>query len=227
VLQSQTSNPTIDIDNTSYSEVDGAMYYNSSSDSFVCGENGNWVACTGQVFSQTGAISSLISSTSADQTFNYTTGGAIDYTPPTNDCQPGVQYLIYASGTYNQEGSNDGFYLNLYSGTTEVEKTAIAGSELANNSTNGEWNYTATITCWSTTSVTHSASATTALTGTAAAGPAFTSNQYDTWAGNNPMTGVPGTNWTNGGAIALESHLGGATTTHLWMNQFSVQRVGP
>jgi hypothetical protein len=208
-------------------EADGGMFYDANSDSFQCGENGAWQACTGQVFSQIGAISSNITATATDQTFNYTTGGAIEYTPPTNDCQPGVQYLISASGTYNQEGTNVGWTLDLYSGTTTVDTATIKGAQLAQNSTDGEWNYSATITCWSTTSVTHTVSVTTTLTANAVSGPAFTSGNAESWGGTNTMVGAPSTNWTNGGAIALKSHLGGSSTPHLWMEQFSVQRVGP
>ncbi len=51
-------------------EVDGAMYYNSNSGSFRCGQSGSWVSCIGGLLSSNTAASSAVANTTTETNFD-------------------------------------------------------------------------------------------------------------------------------------------------------------
>jgi N-acetylneuraminic acid mutarotase len=86
-------------DGTDPTGVEGAMYYNSDSESFRCYRNTSWVACTGGMVFSTTAPSSAIASTASETNFNQT------YTVPANECKIGHVYRVTAQGIFSSTGT--------------------------------------------------------------------------------------------------------------------------
>jgi hypothetical protein len=80
-------------------EVDGAMYYNSSTKNFRCGQSGFWTNCIGGLLSSSTAVSSTISNcgTGGTACASFSNSGV---TIPANYCVPGRVIHLFASGWY-------------------------------------------------------------------------------------------------------------------------------
>lgn len=119
--------------------VDGAMYYNSASQTFRCYQNG-WRACIG------GAVKTLttaqtISNTASETSF--TSGYAI----PANSCLPGRVYRLMAEGTYNTAATAPNITSRVYAGTTSLMSATVASTV---SMTNRLWTLKADVTCLTT-----------------------------------------------------------------------------
>lgn len=88
-------------------EVDGAMYYNSSTKSFRCGVDTVWVSCVGGLLTSTTAITSTVTNTTTDTAFSPS------YTLPANYCQSGRVLHITASGVLSSYVAGTGNELQL------------------------------------------------------------------------------------------------------------------
>src|SRR4029077_17065563 len=104
-------------------QVNGAMYYNVTDNSFRCGENGVWRSCLGGLVNSSTAASSAISNTNS--LTNFSGGTNNSYGILANDCQPGVTYLITAQGVYSTTGTPTlALYLNEDGTATSLANTA-------------------------------------------------------------------------------------------------------
>ena len=192
---------------TEPTEYDGAMYYNSSMNSFRCGQNGVWVSCTGLVYSYTS------SSGKVNNQPNETAVGP-SYTLPYNDCQPGVVYQISMSGYYDTNNSVKAHIYLMENGNNILEGT-INSEDTGTHS----WNGYMTITCRSTTAV-------------MGAGQWFLSGQSPAIIACNGTctSSIAWSNDTGGDSLQLavqwNSALGGSGLG-LDVEQFIVQRLGP
>jgi hypothetical protein len=94
-------------------EVDGAMYYNSSSNSFRCGEGGIWVSCVGGLLTASTAIASTVSNTTTETAFSKT------FDLPANYCANGRVLRLTANGLYSAL-TNSNFTIKVKLGSTVV-----------------------------------------------------------------------------------------------------------
>ena len=190
--------------------VDGAMYYNSTDNSFRCGENGVWRSCVGGLANASTAASSSITATSIT---NFGGGTNNSYTVLANDCQTGVTYLITAQGTYTSTSATPKLTLSLDEDGTSVV-LATSGTMTVAATTAG-WQLSAQMVCDSTTSVEVQGQVTVG-TSTTAAGEALLDNTAtETWTTSSHTLYI-GATWS--------SSTGSPSAT---MRQLIVQREGP
>jgi hypothetical protein len=150
MLSQSSSNPTIEQDNATVSTVSGAMYYNSTLNSFRCGYGTAWVSCTGLVNAQTGATNTL-SATGSGVWATFSSGTNYTYTLPANDCQAGVVYDITAAGLYSNVATFkvktslyvDSLGTNLAAGTPSAQDP----TDGVHNASSFGWIMHAEITC--------------------------------------------------------------------------------
>ena len=194
-------------------EFDGGMYYNSATESFMCGQHGSWSDCTGLVQATTTTSAGEGGNTS-EHAFGQT------WTIPQNDCAAGVVYHIIASG-YADSGTA-GYALTFNIQDTNVATSAVQdiASGTPHNGTDSEWEVDALITCRGSNQVMVSGQA------------------YDQWAGGStgtsnfgPITGADETpatlyNDANGDKIGLSIQWGTNNSSEAYETQFTVQRLG-
>jgi hypothetical protein len=199
---------------TAPTEVDGGMYYNSSSNSFRCGQNGAWVSCDGLVDATTAVSPTNITGTSL-------TSFGQPYAIPANDCQPGVVYLVTASGYFQIANTNSSVTLALEENGVQLsaQQSAVFNNATYTiaygTATKYEWLYNATITCWATNEVMISS-----VSHFGNPAPQFTNDAYGV--GNTTYIA-----WTNNAPLALYGSWNTNAGTGLYMNEFVVQRLGP
>jgi hypothetical protein len=82
-------------------EVDGAMYYNSSMGGFRCGVSGTWQSCIGGLLKANTSVQAgdTISNTTSETNF------ATNYTIPANYCVPGRVIRLTATGVWSANGT--------------------------------------------------------------------------------------------------------------------------
>jgi hypothetical protein len=204
---------------TDPTEVNGAMYYNTSSNGFRCGHDNVWVNCDDLSFATTAQ-----STTSDDSTTEGGTNANFGqpYTIPANDCQAGVVYQVTASGYFEPSNSTSVYLiLNLEDGTNNLLADGVAAGDHSvtltgyTSNTPYEWILSATITCESTTSVMVASEVQFGTTG---------SNVDDTAMG----AGLTSTlTWANNTTLQVEGWWSATNTNLLYMNQFNVVRMGP
>jgi hypothetical protein len=144
--KSSTGDPT---------EVNGAMYYNASTNNFRCGVAGTWENCIGGLMasSSPGVTDSNCSTLCAA----LATGTGLY---PANYCVAGRVIQIIASGVYSSTASSPTLSLSLYIGTNTLKASdtvlgatgtaATAGAATAQ--TNDGWSMDVYLYCVSTTS---------------------------------------------------------------------------
>jgi hypothetical protein len=192
------------------SGINGAMYYNSTAQSFRCYQNGVWDACDGLVNSTT-SISTNVTATSS------TTFGQA-YTVPANDCQAGVVYLVTAFGYFTEPATHQSMTLTLVGGGSTL-LSMNGGGGIANLPTSGSanWYFNATITCYTSSTVMVSGQASWGTSGSSTVDSADGAAQTATQT------------WTNTSSTSLDVQGNWNTTagTTYKMTQFVVQRLGP
>jgi hypothetical protein len=220
-----TPSPTLlllDQTSSTPTEIDGGMYYNPSDDGFECGENGTWDGC-----------SSLVESTTAQSSTNVTSTGAIEsfgqpYTEPANDCEPGVVFLIHASGYYQEGGGGAPFPVSLYLSqdgnellqwTSLIYSMTAAGTVAKIAAGHGyNWNLDSTITCDSTT---------TAMVAGTASFQDYGDTSNASGGTFGAQTGAITWSAAGGSTIDIGGTWVGTSSTTFKMNQFAVQRLAP
>ena len=112
VLDSQTgssNDPT---------EVDGAMYYNATTKTFRCGVDGTWQSCTGLMYSNASASSSVNSCTNNCAAFS--TNAAV----PANYCQTGRVIKMLGDGYYSIGSTASSLQFGVYYGTSSTSASS-------------------------------------------------------------------------------------------------------
>jgi hypothetical protein len=126
-------------------EVDGAMFYSTTSRSFICGENGAWVSCLGGLRDSSTATSQLTGT--GDTNFS---GSGNQYTVPANDCVAGRVYRVTAYGTYtNGSTATNGTWKWKFGATT----ISTLGPTALTTSTTAQWKLEGQITCIDSTHI--------------------------------------------------------------------------
>lgn len=93
--------------------TDGAMYYNSATRSFRCGQGSIWVSCAGGLLSSNTAPSSAVASTATETNFD------LNYSLPANYCVLGRVIRWTAQGVYSTTGAPT-LILRLKAGSTTL-----------------------------------------------------------------------------------------------------------
>ncbi|MFI5275294.1 MAG: beta strand repeat-containing protein, partial [Candidatus Saccharimonadales bacterium] len=159
-------------------EFNGGMYFDSTTASFRCGENGYWAGCTGLVMAATANSSKISTGTGSIFSKNWT--------EPQNDCEPGVVYQIDASGYLEAATAAVTYTFYLYQGG--VQRGVSSGLTMPTNNPNTWfWEAHLTITCRTTTSVVISGYATQGGTWAYISGAAG-NNVTESWANNATNT---------------------------------------
>ena len=97
--------------------VNGAMYYNSSSRSFRCYQDGEWRSCIGGLVASTTATQTIAGTTATDWTEQYTI--------PADNCVPGRVYRITARGTYTTGFTPGTITVQVIAGSTQLDSTSV------------------------------------------------------------------------------------------------------
>jgi parallel beta-helix repeat protein len=203
-------------------EINGAMYYNSSESSFRCGQNGAWVACDGLVAVNTTPSNAITNTTS--QT-NFSGGNGSTYTIPANDCQPGVTYLITARGWYDTTGTPTISWHVLF-GSTELMASGDMPTR-SNVTGEGGWKLEATLVC-DTTGSSGTVEAQGDVMQMINSNGGGAGNGYDADVGMMSDTSAQTMNTTASNVIHIAAKWSAASSSNkLEMRQLIVQRLGP
>jgi hypothetical protein len=198
-------------------EVDGAMFYSSTSRSFVCGQNGAWLSCLGGLRSSQTAASNAI--TAASDT-NFSGGSGISYTIPANDCVPGRVYRVTAYGRFTTGASIRTITFKVKFGAT-VLATSGPISTSVNSIVDRGWSVRTDITC-----ITAGSSGTVEAQGTAMVTNSLTgvtSNE-----GDMPNTGTVTVNTTTTQTLQLSAGWDATTNSPtLTMRSIVIEGLGP
>ncbi len=195
-------------------EVDGGMFYSSTSRSFLCGVNGAWVSCIG------GLLKSNTSVQAGDTiTGSGATAFATNYAMPANYCTAGRVIRITAAGVY---GTGTSFTatqtMQVNAGATALATQSVAYTPVA-GITNKGWMVNYTMICNaapSGASAIESQGIVTFGTATVNSGYAMPNSATANFATNGSLTLQVESNWSN----SLHS----PTIT---MRQFIVEGLGP
>lgn len=224
----ETTPTLLILDNETGSSIDptganGAMYYNVTTESFRCYENGVWLSCLGGLRSANSDQSSLpAGDTVANKTAD--TNFADNYSIPANDCVKGRVYRVTATGTYSAIATQPAIDFNLKLGSTVIATTNPGGTHTDTNSSTGTytWQINTTITC----AAAPSASSLIEADGLFSASPAGgnwlfgpMANSAASVATNGALTLQLSAKWTGGSAPSASD-----TVT---MRQFIVEALGP
>ncbi len=135
------------------SEVDGAMFFSSTNQDFMCGVSGSWETCNGLLYSNTSAGSNVASCTTS-------CGSLAQAAIPANYCQAGRVINIKASGVYTTSSTTVQFGLYYGSSSTSSSDTLLGGSsgtltQQSSSVTASSWTWQLyyTVTCFSSTSM--------------------------------------------------------------------------
>ena len=131
----------------------GAMYFNSSTQSFRCYANTTWRDCGGGRYvqsnqgNQSGNLppaGDTVAGTTTPTTFSDV------YSVPANDCVPGRTYRVTAGGLYTTSGAAQGFNIQLMWGSTTIANTDGGAAQSPGGAalTNENWYLQATVTCY-------------------------------------------------------------------------------
>ncbi|MDB5178286.1 MAG: exported protein of unknown function [Patescibacteria group bacterium] len=134
--------------------VDGAIYYNSSTDSFRCYNNSFWVSCIGGMrYSQTSQGGASNNPPAGDTVGNTTTATtfAESYSVPANDCIPGRVYRITAGGLWG-DAATSVFTLKVLWGATTVAVTDAGATLNYASQTAQYWHAQIMLTCFTNAS---------------------------------------------------------------------------
>lgn len=202
---------------TAPTEVDGGMYYNSSSDTFQCGEAGYWTPCSEFASSQTGQSNWIDSYPEFGSWYEFGGGTNTTYAAPAGDCQPGVVYQVTAGGTYN-EASGWGLHVGFFDNGSEKVGTGSIFPTTATEQ-NLSWIANLTITCYSTSKVYINGYVT------------FDNDNYESYT-SMIATGTGGLAWSTGSNTLgmgwyWNSEYSTTNVDTVQMNQFVIQRLGP
>jgi hypothetical protein len=194
-------------------EVNGAMYYNSSMRSFRCGSDGNWQSCEGAIQAYTATVGPFSNDTS-EHTLGQT------FTVPQNDCQPGVVYHIVAAGHAPNGTAGSSVTFNFQDKNVTAGTTTDLFNSAIKVGTDSAWNIDLYVTCRSTTSV-------------YASGDAFSQYNAGGNAGNfSPFVNNSGSTISNSAAgdqfgFSITWSAAPGAGNGVYEHTFDVQRLGP
>ncbi len=141
-------------------EVDGAMYYNSSTNSFRCGQSGAWAGCLGGLLASNTASSTISNCSTACAAFNVSQQGTTQdhIAIPANYCQAGKVVKMSIWGTFTTP-SNQNLQVGIYIGTSSTRTNAankvvgVLPAVYPGSASSNGWNMEFQINCYSSTSV--------------------------------------------------------------------------
>ncbi len=191
-------------------EIDGGMYYNTSSQSFRCGQNGRWRSCVSGVLFANTTVPAAVANTVTETTF------AQSYTIPANDCQPGRLYRITAQGSYSTTASPTmTFRLKLGSTNIAATNAIVMGTTQTNRGWRVEGQFVC-ITTGSSGTIESQGAATVGLTAITIGG------------GDMVTTTRPTINTTTTQAVQLSVQWGTASASNtITLRQLIVEMSGP
>lgn len=134
-------------------ETDGAMYYNSNTKNFRCGNSGTWQNCLGGLLNSTTAVSSTISNCGTGGTACASFSNGV-VSIPANYCTPGRVIHIFASGWYSSTSGGPGLDFGVYMGTDPTVPTNDTLISRSNNLSTGAsqtaagWDIDYSINCY-------------------------------------------------------------------------------
>ena len=128
-------------------EIDGAMFYSSTSRSFVCGQNGAWLSCLGGLRASNTAVSTALTTTSDT---NFSGGTNNTYSVPANDCQAGRVYRITSYGTYTNGSTATTGTMKVKFGATTL---GTSPAFVLTASVTHQWSFEGQVTCIDATHV--------------------------------------------------------------------------
>jgi hypothetical protein len=195
--------------------VNGAMYYNSNSQSFRCYQNGGWRSCiNGPVYANTSA-GTAVSNTTTET--NLLSG----YTIAANDCVPGRTYRVTAKGIYGTAGTAPTLNIKLKLGTTVLATTGATTTKAS--TTNRQWMLSADVICI-TTGASGSVEAAGSFVYTTAANAAASSDVH--WEMANTATVTVDT--TTAQALTISAQWGTANASNtITVRQLIIESSGP
>jgi len=194
----------------------GAMYYNSTSNSFRCYENGVWRSCLGGLVNSSTAASSAVASTSS--LTNFSGGTNNSYGVLANDCQAGVTYTVTASGVYSTTGAPT-LRLFLNEDGTGTSLSSTSAITTPSGASNLGWQLTAQMICVDTTHV--------EVQGSVTIGNVTTDLSTSAIVALMQNSGTAA--WTTSAhTLYIGAQWGTSSASNtITMRQFIVQRVGP
>jgi hypothetical protein len=198
------------------------MYYNAVDQDFRCGENGQWIACTGLVNAAQG-VSAAITNTTTMTNFSGATNDS--YVIPSGGCAPGAVYQITAAGLYSDSvtsGSALKMVINLNGTSTTIGSSGARNPVSTTTASSEGWYLTTTMTCYTSSGTTYINIGGTAM---------FDNNAFNTngYAIVNNGSGSPPIAWPSGANTLYVGAQWSTATTNasIKMTQFVVTRQGP
>lgn len=134
-------------------EVNGAMYYNATTNTFRCGVAGAWQSCTGLLYANT------TTSAAVDNCSNNCAAFSTAAPVPANYCQAGRVIKIKNDGYYSTGSSGSTLQFGIYYGTnattasSDTEVGALSPSVSVSSANNYYYQINYTIVCFSTSSM--------------------------------------------------------------------------
>lgn len=199
------TNPTLLVLSSASTEpgsaTNGAMYYNSTSRSFRCGENGAWYSCMGGLSFDNTSKSTTVTGNGATQAFS------LSDSLPANSCATaGELYNVYASGSYTASAA-----ATMQVSLQENGSAVATSGNIATIVGTAGWQVSLQLICIATNEVSTGGSVTVGQGSNAA--NAFLLNTFPS-----------SSNWTNA-ASSLNLAVNMPSTVTAVETQFIVQRV--